>query len=99
MLAKSLLMASETSSVLSDFPVKAVIIPPLLFCGFKCRDWQVRCQVRLLLQGFKDHDDAWVSGSILALEEIIKIESKGIASGEQIPDYARESRVPCWPAV
>lgn len=89
MLAKSLLMASETSSVLSDFPVKAVIIPPLLFCGFKCRDWQVRCQVRLLLQGFKDHDDAWVSGSILALEEIIKIESKGIASGEQIPDYAR----------
>ncbi|RAO73400.1 uncharacterized protein BHQ10_009412 [Talaromyces amestolkiae] len=88
-LAKSLLMASKSSSVLSDFPVKGVIIPPLLFCGFKCRDWQVRRQVRLLLQDFKDHEDVWVSGSILALEEITKIESKGIAPGEQIPDYAR----------
>lgn len=88
-LAKSALMASKTSSVLSDFPVKAVIIPPLLFCGFKCRDWQVRRQVRLLLQDFKDHEDVWVSGSILALEEITKIESKGVAPGEQIPDYAR----------
>jgi hypothetical protein len=88
-LAKSLPMAPKSSSVLSDFPAKTAIIPPLLFCGFKCRDWQVRRQVMLLLQGFRDHEDAWVSGSILALEEIIKIESEGIAPGEMIPDYAR----------
>lgn len=88
-LAKSLLMAPKSSSVLSDFPAKTAIIPPLLFCGFKCRDWQVRRQVMLLLRDFRDHEDAWISGSILALEDIIKIESEGIAPGEMIPDYAR----------
>jgi hypothetical protein len=43
----------------------------------------------LLLQNVRDHEDAWVSGSILALEEIIKIESEGIAPEEMIPDFAR----------
>lgn len=88
-LAKSLLITPKGSSILLDFPPKAVIIPPLLFCGFKCRDWQVRRQVMLLLQDFGDHEDAWVSGSILALEEIIKIESGGTPPEEMIPDYAR----------
>jgi hypothetical protein len=88
-LAKSLLMAPKSSSILSDFPAKGVVIPPLLFCGFKCRDWQVRRQVMLLLQNFRDHEDSWVSGSILALQELIKIESEGITPGEMIPEYAR----------
>ncbi|KAE8548342.1 hypothetical protein EYB25_008720 [Talaromyces marneffei] len=87
-LVKSILIAPRSSSILSDFPARVVLIPPLLFCGFKCRDWQVRRQVMQLLQELRDHEDPWVSGSILALEEIIKVESEGIAPGEQIPDYS-----------
>ncbi|KAH8703194.1 hypothetical protein BGW36DRAFT_287062 [Talaromyces proteolyticus] len=88
-LAKSLITPTKGQSALSIFPSVTSIVPPLLFCGFKCRDWLIRRQVTLLLRELKGHEDIWVSGPILALERMVEIESEGIGPGENIPEASR----------
>ncbi|QKX54373.1 uncharacterized protein TRUGW13939_01459 [Talaromyces rugulosus] len=92
-LAKTFLTAPTEKSTSPTFPAKTAIIPPLIFCASKCRDWFIRHQILLLLRGLRDQGDLWVSGTITVLERLIEIESEGITPGEKVPESSRVDSV------
>lgn len=87
-LSKRLLALNCSRQSGSTFSTKTAIIPPLLFCGLKCRDWSVRSEVLRLLQGVEDRDTE-AYGTALVMRRLVEIESEGVAPGQLIPESAR----------
>ena len=95
-LTKALLEFDSANSepLMPTFSVRAGIIQPLFFCGFKCRDWSVRREALGLLRGHQRQEGIWRSHeAALVLKRLIDIESEG-ASVEGIePELFRVNSV------
>ncbi|OKL60195.1 hypothetical protein UA08_04599 [Talaromyces atroroseus] len=88
--AKKLLSTNSLRSLLPTFHIEPGIIPPLFLCAFKCRDWNLRQDVISLLDGWLCQEGYWNSaGSVKCLEQIIRVETAGLAHGEVIPESQR----------
>lgn len=89
LLAKALLTSRSSRSTLSVFDVKAAILLPLFFCGFRCRDWHLRRQALFILRQSNCQESDWGSKVAIILERLIEIESEGVVAGKMVPEFAR----------
>ncbi|KAJ6015759.1 hypothetical protein N7540_010350 [Penicillium herquei] len=69
---------------------RAMIVTPIFFCAFKCRDWYVRREALALMTGWEREEGIWsVSGPALVLARLIEIESKNLTPIDIVPEQAR----------
>ncbi|KAJ5593843.1 uncharacterized protein N7459_000051 [Penicillium hispanicum] len=89
-LAKALLLSDAALSPMPTFSVNTGVIPPLFFCGFKCRDWLVRQEVLMLLRRWRRQEGVWSScATALILKRAIDLESDGLMPEDFIPESSR----------
>ena len=94
--AKKVLQSQHArqSMVKSAFRLDPIVVTPLFFCGFYCREWSIRREALHLLRAFEQrckgsHAAAFVPMKLAALERIIDIESYGLQLGDMVPESSR----------
>jgi hypothetical protein len=95
-LTRALLESDSANSepLMPTFSVRAGIIQPLFFCGFKCRDWTVRREALGLLRTRQRQEGIWrTHEAALVLERLIDIESEGILVEGMVPESFRVDSV------
>ncbi|CAG8903299.1 unnamed protein product [Penicillium egyptiacum] len=95
-LTKALLASDSANSepLMPTFSVRAGIIQPLFFCGFKCRDWTVRREALGLLHARQRQEGIWrTHEAALVLERLIDIESEGVLVEGMVPESFRVNSV------
>lgn len=84
------LLISTSLSSAPTFSTNTGVIPPLLFCALKCRDWLVRQQALLLLRRWRRKErNLSICPIVLVSQRIIEIEMEGLTPEDAVPEAAR----------
>ena len=89
--ARELLWAQLRRTVSNpSFSVDMVVITPLLFCGFHCREWTIRRDTLGLLKAWEEACPSRpVHVKVSTLQWLVDFESEGLQPGEVVPESAR----------
>ena len=89
-LASELLLQQSTVQRVPTFPVDLAILTPLFYCGFHCRDWDIRREILHLLRAWSERfSSRRALAKVYALQRLIDIESEGLQPGDVVPESAR----------
>ncbi|KAL1984203.1 hypothetical protein VTN96DRAFT_9424 [Rasamsonia emersonii] len=82
--------AAAAAAGIPTFSVETGVIPPLFYCGYKCRNWSIRREALALLRRWQRQEGMWQTpGAAIILDRLIAIESEDLSPGETVPESAR----------